>query len=172
MFGFGNNPDRETCSVLRRQSHNMAVYFSYIFIKNCIPPKDGEDAISLNNEKDKQDLVESINLIINQNDLNTVECGNLTGKINELCLHADEVTTSRIYENALSLITMMNGVDCIAKIYYLDYPKSKKLFSLLNDLAKVCCPALIKVFDGTLQEKHREIWPHLSCIFEAYRANG
>ena len=169
MLGFGNNPDSETLQMVSRHAASAAQFCMYIYQKNAIPPKDGEEPVYLNEGSNKEKIVSVIENIISANKLD--EDG-ATDRINALVLEEKNNPTENFYENALGLVTMINVINGICKMYYADYPKSKKLLDIVNQLAKITSPALIKVFGNYPPNSIRKSWPHISSIFEHYKANG
>jgi|GEM_PF-2332657 len=172
MFGFRDNPDSATSNELGRQAYQASQFMTYIVLKKSLPPNKGEEALSLEDPSIKEGIIKCFDQIIADNRLDEVLQPEATDIINRISIEASGGGKSQLYENTLALIAVMNSINCVAKIFYVDFPKSKKLFTLVNDMTKACMPALEVVFLGDLKTSYRNIWPHLSSIFEAYRANG
>jgi len=172
MFGFGNNPDSETSNELGRQAYQASQFMTYIQLKNSLPPNKGEEPLSLEDENSRTEIIKCFDTIIENNNLDVVLQPSATEKINSLAIKASKGGESQLYENTLALMTVMNSINGVAKMFYVNFPKSKKLFSLVNEMTKTCMPAISIIFGGHLKSSYRIIWPHLSSVFEAHRANG
>jgi hypothetical protein len=168
MFGFGNNPDSETLEIITRNSEGVARLCMYMYQKNAIPPNDGDNPLSLIENDNKEKILTNIDAIINENKL----YDDTTDKINSICIQKQNNKTDIFYENALCVIVMLNTINIPCKMYYVDFPKSKKLLELVNSLTKIASPAFINLFGNYPPNSVRKCWPHFSSIFEDYNRNG
>ena len=170
MFGLGNNPPSELSNELGRQAHSMCQMMYYIQVKKTLVPRPSDDSpVSLTDTASRNDVLKCFDGILIEN--NFLEAGEVTrrDKVNELALAVNQ-DTPQLYENTLTLLAALNWINFCFRCYYRDYPKSKKLFTLTNELAKICAPGIGLVFQDGLPEAYRKMWPYLSSIVEQNRA--
>lgn len=169
MFGLGNNPPSEVFDELGRQAYSISQWMAYIQINNTLVPRaEEESSLSLNNISDRYDIQKCFDEIVTDNNLLEVEELFRRDLINEIALSVNQ-DTPQLYENTLRVLVALNWINYCFKCYYQDYPKSKKLLTLTNELAKVCVPAINLIFQEGLPESYRKIWPYLSSIMEQHR---
>ena len=65
----------------------------------------------------------------------------------------------------------IHAIDCIAKVYYEDFPKYRPLLEMVNNLAKSCCPGVAQTIGPNLPPEVTDTWPHFSRIFEDARGS-
>lgn len=172
MFGFGNNPPADVCNALGKTALQTTQLMAYIQIKKTLVPRTREEIpIDLTDSNSRQEVVQYFDTLIHENslfDLNQIERRDI---LNELAVKvSQDMDAPQIYENTLTLLVSMNWIDFFVKTYYEDYPKSKKLLELVNQLTKVAIPAIELTFCDGYPERYREMWPHLSSVMEQHRA--
>jgi hypothetical protein len=172
MFGFGNNPPSDIYEELARTAYNMGQLMSYIQIKKTLVPRTRQESpIDLTDSVLREQVIACFKSLVSEHallDLSTFERRDI---LNDLAVTAaEEKDTPQIYENTLTVLVAMNWMDFCFRTYYDDYPKSKKLFELTNQLTKLAIPAVELVFCDGYPEDYRRIWPHLSSVMEQYRA--
>lgn len=172
MFGFLDNPDRETFREINRQATQSARFFMYLKIKKTIPPRDGEAPVQLEDGINRSKLIQAIENIVVENllwDKDATERADFVISKANTYWGDDK---NLLKDNAVALIAVLMSTNYICNTYYSLYPKSKKLLYIVNHLAKICSPGLMVIFDEDLPSWFRKTWPNISSLFEHYRANG
>jgi|TARA_B110000211_G_C13865200_1_gene458345 hypothetical protein len=171
MFGFGNNPPNDIYEELARTAHNMAQLMSYIQVKKTLVPRTRQETpIDLTDRASREQIIECFETLVSEHallDLRAIERRDI---LNDLALKmSQDKDTPQIYENTATVLVAMNWIDFCFRTYYEDYPKSKKLLELTNQLTKLAIPAIELVFCDGYPENYRRMWPYLSSVMEQYR---
>ena len=171
MFGLfnKNNPDREYFNELNRLSEQAARFMLFVKLKRCIPAQDGMDDIPLDIEENRLKVVDCFNNVIKDNSIDTE--ADIEKILMKLALEVRQGNSEQVYENTLAFMSNANLINDICKVYYVEFPKSDKLFEIVNNLAKIFSPAFIVIFGDSMPEPYRKIWPYLSNIFEHYKTH-
>ena len=170
MFGFSKNPDRSTMNEIYRITDPPVRYMTYIYMEQALPPKDGMTPISLTNEENIKKIINCFNEII---DLNFLEnSSDISSTLMELKSEANRSNPEQLYFDTLGFMCDINAINNICTMYYVYFPKSKKMLEIVNDLAKLFPPAFILIFGESMPDNYRKIWPYLSNIFEHYRTHA
>ena len=172
MFGFGNNPPTDIYEELARTAHSMAQLMFYIQIKKTLVPRTRQETpIDLTDHASREQVTRYFEMLVSDHGLLDLSAFERRDILNDLAVTAaEDKDTPQIYENTLTVLVAMNWMDFCFRTYYEDYPKSKKLLELTNQLTKQAIPAIELIFCDGYSENYRRMWPHLSSVMEQYRA--
>jgi len=177
MFGlFSKNPPAALQNELGRQASQASQAFFYISTKQHVVPSPSfkDDPVDCSSEQDRQKLIETINRIIEANGLLlNNEIAAQSEVINSLVrTNAAMGALDKFDDAAVFLLALLQCVNTVGRTYYKEFPESKALFKLVNQLAKVASPALVDVFGDDYPNNLRKLFPHVSSLLESYRANS
>lgn len=173
MFGrlFGNRPPRDLEREMVQQANGIAQVFTYIERRGAIPARDGCEDLPLDDEDNRVAIVDAVNRIVSENNLTDLDGRSKTAFFAGKVFEFRRNPPSGVDDAAWCIASFMNNTDMISRTYYHEFPNHKPLFEMVNTLAKIVCPGLEQVFGDDLPLEVRRAWPHLSQMFEGYRAN-
>lgn len=177
MFGlFTKKPPADLQNALGLQGHSVSESLSYVIQWGQLPPHQAYESnpICVDDKADQNSLTELFIEVVTKNGLAHVDTDERLEAINNLAreILAPGQVPERIMDGVLFLLTSLNSVDTIARIYYRDFPEYRPLFDMVNQLAKIVPPALDRIFKDDVPTELREAFPQVSGLIEQYRSNG
>ena len=176
MFGLFSkkNPPASLQAELVRQADQNAQAFFYISSKGHIPPSPDfqHDPVKCDSQLDREKLIASINETIEVHNLLAKDSASQIEAINSMARSIATNGAKNKYQDASSfLLAMLSSIDKISKTYYKDFPESKDLFEMVNQLAKIVSPGLESIFGNEYPSTLRQLYTHVSSLLESWKAN-
>jgi hypothetical protein len=156
------------------QANKLVKIVSYAEKYKSFPPKDGFEAVPLNDAQNRKAITSEVSLLIENYGLEKVSQSHNFSDFNKIIMEialAGEKSNNTYRHVAGVIIATINVFEKIAGDYHKLFPKSKEMFEMVNTLGKLIMPIMNDLYDGDMPLSFRKTFPRSSSIFENYIAS-
>ena len=174
MFGlFAKRPPREEQIILAKSAGAADELSMHLIQHRSFLPRSDKPRPDLDDEADRQEIVDAI---IGKIEMLDLESAPENAKTGILGAHLEDIMRDPnlpvVEDDAGFALYIMNGINVMYRRYRELYPKYRPLYEMLNQLAKIVPGGFRVVFGDDLPPQVRKAFPHFSIMFEENRANS